>query len=171
MAATDESFRTYRKKFPARPPNTAAIRLADETRPLTEAEGLRELAAPPCTDVLLGSPKDPPNEAAATKYLWVVGQNRVPFALDLSPGFERGRLSHTNLTGGADAHCGGEVWFSAPSTIIINGGSGRYPPRTPDELDEVARAFKATGYKVAHMGWDAETNTPARKFRGDLQWL
>jgi hypothetical protein len=53
----------------------------------------------------------------------------------------------------------------------LNGGSGRYPPRSAEELDDVAKAFKAIGYKVAHMGWDAGTNAPARYLRGDPLWL
>jgi hypothetical protein len=63
------------------------------------------------------------------------------------------------------------MWFTDASIIIMNGGSGRYPLRSAEELDDVAKAFKSVGYKVAHMGWDKELNAAARYLRGDPQWL
>jgi hypothetical protein len=159
--------------YPSREPDLANKRFDDELRQLTTAEGLNELQLPPYGAANIGAAPRKAREAESTKYLWVVAQSNVPFALEMLPNvkFERGRLSHTNLTGGAPAHSGGEMWFTDPSIIIMNGGSGRYPPRSTDELDDVAKAFKAIGYKVAHMGWDTETSAPARYLRGDPQWL
>lgn len=57
------------------------------------------------------------------------------------------------------------------TSIVINGGSGRYRPRSPDELESAAKAFKESGYKVASMGWDTGVDAPARSLRGDLKWL
>jgi hypothetical protein len=149
------------------------MRFPDELRQLTTAEGLEELAPPPCATAKTGTAPRKAKQAESTKYLWVAAPTTVPFALELLPDVElqRGRLSHTNLTGGGQAHSGGEMWFTDEAIIIMNGGSGRYPPRSADELDDVAKAFKATGYKIAHMGWDSETNKPARYLRGDPQWL
>jgi hypothetical protein len=173
VAGSDTSFEPYRKKYASRGPNLANKRFDDELRQLTIAEGLNELAPPPCTAAKTGAPPSMAKEAESTKYLWVVAPSTVPFALELlaNAKLQRGRLSHTNLTGGGRAHCGGEMWFTDVSIIVMNGGSGRYPPRSMDELDDVAKAFKAVGYKVAHMGWDEDTNTPARFLRGDPQWL
>jgi hypothetical protein len=173
LAGTDTSFEAYRKKYASRDPDLTNKRFADELRQLTTAEGLNELAPPPCAAAKTGNPPTGAKEAESTKYLWVVAPTSVPFALELLPdvGLQRGRLSHTNLTGGGRAHSGGEMWFTDASIIIMNGGSGRYPPRSADELDDVARAFKAVGYKVSHMGWDKETNRPVRYLRGDPQWL
>jgi hypothetical protein len=105
--------------------------------------------------------------------LWVIGPEKIPHALEFLPdvAFHRGYLSHTNLTGGAPAHSGGELWFTTASSIVINGGSGRYPPRSPEELEAVAAAFKGVGFQVASMGWDEEINAPARYLRGTPNWL
>ena len=97
----------------------------------------------------------------------------LPAALEYPSGGttrQRGSLTHTNLTGGADAHTGGELWFPNSITVKINGGSSRYAPRNQDELLSVARAFKAAGFKAASLGWDKETNTPLRLETGDMTW-
>jgi hypothetical protein len=148
-------------------------RFADELRQLTSAEGLNELESSPFAAAKTAAPPRKAGEGETTKYLWVVTPTNVPFALELLPEvqLQRGRLSHTNLTAGAQAYSGGEMWFTDPSIVVINGGSGRYPPRSVIELNDVAKAFKATGYKVAHMGWDREIDAPARYLRGDPQWL
>lgn len=173
LIGTEKTFESYRTKHPARAPNLANQKSADELRQITTAEGLHELAPPPCATAKVGTPPKQAREGVAAKYLWVVASTSVPFALEQLPNaqLDRGYLSHTNLTGGAQAHSGGEMWFTDPSIIIMNGGSGRYPARSADELDDVAKAFRATGYKVAHMGWDIELNAPARYLRGDPQWL
>ena len=173
LSGANNSFAAYRTKYASRDPDLSNMRFADELRLLTPADGYEELSFPPCAAAKTGAAPRKEREAEVTKYLWVVAPTAVPFALELLPDvrFERGRLSHTNLTGGGPAHSGGEMWFTDHSIIIMNGGSGRYPPRSVDELDEVAKAFKSVGYKVAHMGWDNETSSPARYLRGDPQWL
>jgi hypothetical protein len=173
LAHTGTTFASYRHAYQVRPPTPGSIKFEDECRELTTEEGLKELEEPPCTGVVFGTPPEAFGESTAEKYLWVVTSERVPFAQEIAQayGFERGRLSHTNLTGGLDAHCGGEAWFTNESSIVMNGGSGRYPPRSPDELQAVALAIKATGYNVASMGWDTDVNAPARILRGTPQWL
>jgi len=168
-----EAFSAYRTTYPARPADVSRVRFDDELRQLTEAEGLRNLDIPPCTNVVFGGPPSSDGEAAAEKYLWTVLPSSIPFALELLPGvpFQRGRLAHTNLTGAREAHSGGEMWFKDSESIFINGGSGRYGPRSPEELEAVAKAFKESGYKVASMGWDVGVNAPARSVRGDPKWL
>jgi len=169
----DEAFANYRGTYPVRGPDRSRIASNDELRQLTPAEGLRELAPPPCADVITGSPPYAPRTQSREKYLWVIGPEKIPHALEFLPdvAFHRGYLSHTNLTGGAPAHSGGELWFTTASSIVINGGSGRYPPRSPEELEAVAAAFKGVGFQVASMGWDEEINAPARYLRGTPNWL
>lgn len=173
LPTIDKAFAGYRETYPPRLPDLSEITFEDETRQLTTEEGLRNFNVPPCTDVIFSPPPTKDGEAAAQKYLWVVSSRSIPFALELLPSisFKRGRLAHTNLTGGQEAHCGGEVWFIDFTSIVINGGSGRYRPRSPDELESAAKAFKESGYKVASMGWDTGVDAPARSLRGDLKWL
>jgi hypothetical protein len=173
LGGADASFEAYRQKHASRDPDLANMRFADELRQLTTAEGLNELASPPYAPAKTGNPPRRAREAESTKYLWVVAPTTVPFALESLPEvrLQRGRLSHTNLTGGGPAHSGGEMWFTEASIIVMNGGSGRYLPRSAEELEDVAKAFKAVGYKVAHMGWDNELQVPARYLRGDPRWL
>jgi hypothetical protein len=104
MPTIDEAFAAYRSKYPMRPPDTSEIAYDDETRQLTPEEGLKNLKAPPCADIVTSSPPTKDGEAAAQKYLWVVLPKSIPFALELLPNmsFKRGRLAHTNLTGGCE---------------------------------------------------------------------
>ena len=69
---------------------------------------------------------------------------------------------HTNLTGGDKAYLGGEVWFESDTALYISGGSGRYPPQNPDQLDEAVRVFESFGYRVASLGWDEIYGNPRR---------
>jgi hypothetical protein len=145
----------------------------DELRQITLAEGFQSLTLAPNQAATIGVAPAKAKESEDTKYLWVIAADDVPLALERNntAKLQRGYLSHTNLTGGADAHSGGELWFTGASVLILNGGSGRYPPRSEAELEQVALAFKAMGYKVANIGWDSETDTPARYLRGDPKWV
>jgi hypothetical protein len=169
----DKIFTDYRKTYPARDPDLSRLGSNDELRQLTPAEGLRRLAPPPCSGVVTGSPPYAPQMQSKEKYLWVIGEESIVHALEQLPdvAFQRGYLSHTNLTGGAPAHSGGELWFTTASSIVINGGSGRYQPRSPAELEAVALGFKGVGFRVASMGWDEEIKAPARYLRGTPAWL
>jgi hypothetical protein len=169
-----ESFAAYRSQHPPRPPNLAGQRSDDELSLLPQENGLKELDRPPSEDLNFSMPSVPNG-----KYLWVVASAGLPYALELSPNIvsifpglasRDGRISRTNLTGGGDAHSGGEMWFPDKATIILNGGSGRYPPRSPQELADIVVAFRACGWRAASMGWDTETNGPSRVMRGVPQW-
>jgi hypothetical protein len=60
------------------------------------------------------------------------------------------------------------LWFGDDAkTIYLNGGSGRYPPKTEEELNAVAEALKCAGYTVVNFGWDEGTGGPARYYRGE----
>jgi hypothetical protein len=91
--------------------------------------------------------------------LWAVRPADVPCALescDFGKGLKSGVIKHSNLTGGAAAHCAGELVILDDETILLNGSSGRYGPETVAELNAVAKAFKNSGYKVWCMGFDEE---------------
>jgi hypothetical protein len=168
LAGSTQIFAAYRKKFSVRPPDLSRMKFEDELRQITLAEGLQSLTAAPNEGAKIGAAPTKARESEDTKYLWVISAEDVPLALERNNAvkLQRGYLSHTNLTGGADAHSGGELWFTDVSVLILNGGSGRYPPQTEAELEQAALAFKAMGYKVANMGWDSGTDSPVRYLRG-----
>jgi hypothetical protein len=167
----DEGFASYRETYPVRDYDPTRVRSEDELRPLTAADGRRNLAPPPLSAVSFGVPPYAPAGSGTEKYIWVVLPRAVPFALETNASFESGRVTHTNLTSGQPAHSGGEMWIIDPLSMVVNGGSGRYPPRSPEELDAVTQAFKACGFEVASMGWDEGVNAPARFVRGTLKWI
>lgn len=95
--------------------------------------------------------------------LWVVREDDVVHAAEQCPfgaSLESGVIKHTNLTGAQEAYSGGELLFLDESTVVVNGRSGRYGPRSKLELDQVVRAFAKSGYGVWSMGFDEETNRP-----------
>ncbi len=174
QSAIVEGFAPYRSRYSKRSPNLASKRSDDELILLTTMDGLKELDQPPAEDVNFSMPPAP-----IDKYLWVIASDGHPYALELISGIVEklpglasrdGRISHTNLTGGSEAYSGGEMWFPDKATIILNGGSGRYPPQSPEELADIVEAFRACGWRIASMGWDDETNAPARLMRGTPQW-
>lgn len=107
-------------------------------------------------------------------HLWVVRKDDVVHAEEqcaFGNGLKSGVIKHTNLTGGDVAYSGGELIFLDERTIVVNGCSGRYGPRSKVELDQVVRAFAESGYGVWSMGFDEETNTPVG-FIGTLpEWV
>ncbi|RQT22667.1 hypothetical protein [Burkholderia contaminans] len=163
----------FRVTYPLRPPRAEAIRNQDEVRQLTPEEGLEEF------DRLLGAKAEKSDLPRATPrgntYLWVIGQNSIPAALETVEVGQRlasGVIKHTNLTGGQPAHCGGEVWFINDDDLVISGSSGRYGPDTGDvqQLLDAALVFKEQGYRVATLGMD-ETGFMATLLVGEPQWL
>jgi hypothetical protein len=170
----NNAFAAYRGTYPAREPDLTTRSNDDELRLLSAEEGLRELTIAPIQSPILGIPPSLQSAAGTNKYLWVVAVSAVPIAMEQPQAgvtLSRGCLSHTNLTGGTTAHCGGELWFADDSSVIINGGSGRYPPREAAELQKIATSFKAAGYRTASMGWNDETNRSYRTLRGEPQWI
>lgn len=102
-------------------------------------------------------------------YLWAITTDAVPFIMEnavVQPALQAGRIVHTNLTGGAEAHCAGELWFSANNAFWMSGGSSRYQARSKEELDAVTSAFVQCGFDVVSLGWDDDIDGPARVYRG-----
>lgn len=116
-------------------------------------------------------PGDPPAglpslitaEQLESAHLWVVRLEDVVHALEhcaFGVKLASHVIKHTNLTGGEAAYSGGEMLFLDDSTLVINGCSGRYGPRSKDELHRVISAFAESGYRVMYMEYDEETNRP-----------
>lgn len=98
-------------------------------------------------------------------FLWVAMKDRIKFIHEKANVARRltlKKVKHTNLTGGEKAYSGGEMWIIAPKTIVINGCSGRYGPRTEEQLIEIVKVFTESGWCVKSLGWDSETCRPVR---------
>lgn len=168
------AFKSFREQYAARPPAIAS-RNADEVVQMMGAHGLRLVDHPQAEPNLVEEAPANDQDAKHHRYLWVVGVAGVPYApedCEFGEGLTSGVIKHTNLTGGADAHCAGEAWFVADDQVIINGSSGRYGPKDEAQLRAAGLALKQCGYKVAMIGFD-ETNKPAIIVVGqeDLEWL
>jgi hypothetical protein len=106
------------------------------------------------------------------RHLWVIIPNALPVLLETAPNVRPPPLSsgvakHTNLTGGAPACSGGELWTDAVDRdrLYVNGGSGRYGPRTPAELADAVHVFETFGFRVESAGWNEDNDIPERVFR------
>lgn len=161
----------YRQEWPVRPYEDSRIGGPDELRDVTQELEVALFRMAPIVSWIEGAPPVG-TKAGGQKYLWVIRSSGMPYAQESGPlGLSiagRGRLAHTNLTGGEDAHCGGELWFRGECDIWLTGGSGRYPPRCQEELEAVVAAICCAGYTVRSAGWSDEICGPARYFREDV---
>jgi hypothetical protein len=139
----------------------------DQLRPLTREDGVVSVEAPPFPSSVAGDPGFAPG-----KHLWVLVPHDLPVILETAPDvrpppLQSGVAKHTNLTGGGPACSGGELWVDAVSAALlyVNGGSGRYGPKTPAELDDAVQVFRGLGFQVESAGWDDGNDIPARTFR------
>lgn len=173
MPPASPLFDAYRREYPARAPDLNRRRFENDCLDVRREPSVNELECAPVRVVAVGAPPDRANDDGTNKMLWVVATDGVPWAQELdSPWRALGResLSHTNLTGGGDAHSGGELWFRDTQSVYLNGGSGRYEPRSPEEMTAVEDAFRAAGLLVASCGWNIETAKPRRYFREPPVW-
>jgi hypothetical protein len=161
-AKTKAAFDGFRANYLARamPPNLVTNQ--DQLRQMTEADGLQLWQDGPVGPEEKVEPSDPPiltMEDDARKMLWAVRETDVPYAAETDPfgrGLESRVIKHSNLTGGKPAHCAGEIVIMDEKTIVVNGSSGRYGPKSLEELEAVAKAFRGSGYNVWCMGYDTE---------------
>lgn len=97
--------------------------------------------------------------------LWVALPKRVLIISEKAVYTRRLHLKkakHTNLTGGGKAYYGGELWFVGKKAIVINGCSGRYGPRSEEQLASAVSVFSGFGWKVNSLGWDREAKRPVK---------
>lgn len=168
------NFDLYRTEFSLQLPDLANKRHDDEVIDVSSNSDVYSFLAAPATDFLLGDPPTRPRTAGEKMHIWLVLPRDVVFSEEAGASgasTHRGRLSHTNLSGGGEAHCGGELWFRDEQSIWITGGSSRYAPRSGEELQAITKSFLSSGYSVCSCGWDSENAAPARFFRGGEKWL
>jgi hypothetical protein len=126
----------------------------DGAAELLDGSGSRANMAPkiaPLNEELFPSPK----------HLWVVRTADVVHAAEacaFGATRDAGTIKHTNLTGGEPAFSGGEFVQLDGNTLVVSGDSGRYGPRTAEEMLDVSLAFRDAGYTVYSTGYDEEVN-------------
>jgi hypothetical protein len=174
---TSKAFSVFRKKHgPARTPPVELIANADEVTGLKAEDGLCTLVDG--TVSIENIPAEQPRminvESLKSQQLWVVRLQDVVHAIEGMPvglKLESGVIKHSNLTAGGQAFAGGELIVLDENTIVINGRSGRYGPRSTEEMADVAIAFRRSGYRIWSMGFDEEAGYPF-PFIGVLpQWV
>jgi hypothetical protein len=59
------------------------------------------------------------------------------------------------------------MWFDPAdeALLYLNGCSGRYGPRTPEELEDTVDMARSIGYNVVSFGWDQDAGMPAKVLR------
>jgi len=183
MNASDR-FDKYRADFPARAPDLTRKDADDELEDLSSSPEVMSLSVASSNDTttiqhcnVLEEDSDGfwlTTKTLKGKYLWLVRPDDVKIALEhgqLRRSEKNGPLKHTNLTAG-EAHSGGELWFENDTAIYVNGGSGRFKPRSGDELQAVVAGFQSAGYTVCSFGWDYGSNKEKRFLRREnIIWI
>src|SRR5487761_2285999 len=122
---TDAAFDEFRAGFPAKPCDQSLVRNSDELRLMAPSDGLESWHDGPGVPAPASPPNLPKNPDQVR--LWVVRPSDVAHAAEHG-GFgavlESGRIKHSNLTGGAPAHCGGELIMLSVDCVALNGASG-----------------------------------------------
>lgn len=169
---TAAAFAAYRAARMPKPMHVDVPRYAGDCDLLTSEEGLLSWEDGSGAEIATTPPEIEP--APAEAHLWAVTHEDVVHAPELCPfGADReaGRIKHSNLTGGGDAYCGGELLVLNDNTVVINGCSGRYRMRDAAEMRAVASAFRGSGYNVWSMGWNTDVDRPAMFGTQDPEWV
>ena len=148
------------------------MRNDDELRLLCREDGVQSLGVAPANAVSVGKPPRAMN-GGTNKHLWAILPESMPYILEDSKAkvlLLSKRITHTNLTGGKEAHSGGEMWFCDELSMWMSGASGRYPPRDKEELEMICQSIREMGYQVASLGWDDEAMGPVRVIRGEVSF-
>lgn len=90
------------------------------------------------------------NLCKSTVYLWVIDVDGLHVILESTrnPAASRGCVCHSNISAGAPALQGGELWFLSPDSIVINFRSGRYGAETIGHEDAVIEHWQSLGFTV-----------------------
>lgn len=158
----------YVARYPPRPPIARLGDHEDMFRLPGPDDGVGVM--PACASRM--KPAIRPGDPEAS-HLWVIVPSSVPVLLetapDAKPSLVNGKAKHTNLTGGAPASCGGEMWLDGaePKRLHLHGGSGRYGARSAQQLEDAVALIADYGFTVHSAGWSEENDLPARVFRDE----
>lgn len=166
---------SYSPRLPARPhenpsdltdiSNESSV---DRVFDLTVPQRVNRIAYPPTTDDEYDAAFD-----NHQRYLWVLREEGFFIVdendRDLVERFSlvRNDVSHTNLTGGEECYCGGEVYFLEDNRIFVTGGSGRYPP-TKVMLEDLRKCLISFGCNVVISEYQSNNITCVRLFARGL---
>lgn len=160
--------RQFVEKHEPRPPAKDADN-TDQLRLLTHEDGVVKLGDGGAVEALAQAACKPGTRDG--RCLWVIAAESVPSIVEVAPNVRvpltSGVAKHTNLTGGGLASCGGECWVdpSVANRLWVTGGSGRYPPRSPEHLDDAVAVIRRLGYDVMCAGWSTDNDCAERVFR------
>jgi hypothetical protein len=163
---TAAAFDELRSQVGARFPEAEKIKHSSECLEVGVNDGLLAWCDGPAPDVLRIDPPLPvlSSEQLEDRHLWVVRPDDVVHCQEQNAFGQNyvdgGVIKHTNLTGGREAHSAGELIFLDDLTIILTGRSGRYGPRSRQEMEAVEKAFRKSGYYVWSCGYDTEAGKP-----------
>lgn len=167
VADTPE-LRAFWEKYQPHPPTLTPGYKSHELIQLTDADGVRELGYAPAQDVRFGKPPSTATRDDSMKcYIWIIDRRGIPYIFEQPlPNLNDCLPKHTNLTGGGQAHIGGELWFADEESIFLSGGSSRYKPRNVTHLNDAVGVFKSYGYRVTSLGWDYSRGRARRDYDG-----
>ena len=145
---TTQELTTFHQRNPLRKPQYPEP-LGRIDSQCVQLAGFAFLVCAPASGVQFGNPPLVKYERGPNTYIWVIDERGVPYVID-KPSTELAgkRPKHTNLTGDRKAYVGGELWFFDSTTLLISGGSGRYPPLAACLRIKAARWVTAV---IAHI--------------------
>jgi hypothetical protein len=168
MSATKEAFQVFRDTYPPKQLDLSLLRSRDELLEVPAEQGLELWQDGPLVGDRAARASETPRlidaQALEGRRLWAVRTSDVVSAEEhcvFASQLALNVIKHSNLTGGRDAHSAGEMLQVSSDTIVLNGSSRRYGPRSEAEMDAVAVAFCRSGYNVWSMGWDTDAGRPA----------
>jgi len=85
-----------------------------------------------------------------SKYLWIINTYGAYIIQENTANIDAQRkvVCHSNMTAGAKALQGGELWFLDVDSIVINYSSGRYGAETTIQEAAVIEFWELLGFKV-----------------------
>lgn len=174
-APAPDAFAAFRAEFPAASPRLPCDN-ADQRRLMTAEDGRRVFGEDDPPSKKLDGPPRRKEQCAEFCHLWVVAKVDAAYGeehCDFAKLLRSGVLKHTNLTGGEDAHSGGEIYFLTDGSVFVNFDSGRYGAHRQGEAAAVAQAIADVGFKVGMIPYDEDLGNPPKIVSAgdEVQWL
>ena len=155
MTTDPRALLDFRSLYQLRAPCYPRGRIESQCRQISGYQLLKEA---PATNFQQGYPPLSDDEKGTHTYIWVIDSRGVPYIIEAgTPELEWEPPKHTNLTGGREAYVGGELWFRSDGYLFVSGGSGRYPPLSERQLEDVVKVFEAFDYEVRSLGWKKQS--------------